>query len=209
MKIVSMELNGYNATALFALCLSPVFAQTSLTELEKSVKDEERVMLTPFEVNEDKDVGFAASSSLAGARLSTPLKDTPIAYSVLTAEFLDAFNITNVAEAAQWTVNSNYTLGDQTGYGYGANAENGAIRIRGVSVNTLTRNFFPYNATSDSYNIDRVDFALGANAVLFGSGGAGGTQNTGTKQANFTRSFETFRAQVGSWGKYRTTADLN
>ena len=47
---------------------------------------------------------FAASSSLAGGRISTALKDTPVAYSVLTAEFLDAFNITNIAEAAQWTV---------------------------------------------------------------------------------------------------------
>lgn len=165
--------------------------------------------LTPFEVKGGKDVGFAASSSLAGGRISTPLKDTPVAYSVLTAEFLEAFNITNVAEAAQWSVNSNFTMGDNTAYGFGGNAEAGAIRIRGISVNAPTRNFFPYNSTSDSFNIDRVDFARGANAILFGAGGAGGTQNTGTKQALTTRNSEQVRLQVGSWNKYRVTADVN
>src|SRR5687767_11402361 len=197
------------SAAVFVMSVCPAVAQTPSAELEKKVQDEERVTLTPFEVRDDRDVGFAASSSLAGGRISTPLKDTPVAYSVITAEFLDAFNITNVAEAANWSVNSNYTLGDQTAYGFGGNADASAIRIRGVSVNAPTRNFFPYNSTSDSFNIDRVDFARGANAILFGAGGAGGTQNTGTKQANFARNFETLRLQVGSWNKYRATADIN
>ena len=176
-----------SAAAAAALCVCTGYAQNTRTETEKKVREEELITLTPFEVRDDHDVGFAASSSLAGGRISTPLKDTPVAFSVLTAEFLDAFNITNIAEAANWSVNSNYTLGDNTAYGYGGNAEASAIRIRGVSVNSPTRNFFPYNSTSDSFNIDRVDFARGANAILFGAGGAGGTQNTGTKQANFSR----------------------
>jgi hypothetical protein len=198
-----------SAAAAAALCVCTGYAQNTRTETEKKVREEELITLTPFEVRDDHDVGFAASSSLAGGRISTPLKDTPVAFSVLTAEFLDAFNITNIAEAANWSVNSNYTLGDNTAYGYGGNAEASAIRIRGVSVNSPTRNFFPYNSTSDSFNIDRVDFARGANAILFGAGGAGGTQNTGTKQANFSRNSETLRVQVGSWNKYRATADIN
>ena len=209
MKTAPASLCRALALAVAALSACPGFAQSVRPEPPPKTPQEDRVLLTPFEVRDEKDVGFAASSSLAGARLSTPLKDTPVAYSVLTAEFLEAFNITNVAEAAQWTVNTNYTLGDSTAYGYGGNAEAGAIRIRGVSANAPTRNFFPYQSTSDSFNIDRVDFARGANAVLFGAGGVGGTQNTGTKQASFGRNFETLRLQVGSWNKYRTTADIN
>ncbi|MBL9211904.1 MAG: TonB-dependent receptor plug domain-containing protein [Opitutaceae bacterium] len=197
------------AAALLPLSICPLVAQTTRSELEKKVAEEQRVTLTPFEVRDEKDTGFAASSSLAGGRISTALKDTPVAYSVLTAEFLDAFNITNVAEAANWSVNTNFTMADGTAYGFGGNAEAGAIRVRGVSVNAPSRNFFPYNVTSDSFNIDRVDFARGANAVLFGSGGAGGTQNTGTKQATTARDFQTVRLQVGSWNKYRATADIN
>ena len=86
----------FNVAVLVALSVCPAFAQSTAprtTELEKTVQNEERITLTPFEVRDDKDTGFAASSSLAGARLSTPLKDTPVAYSVITAEFLDAFNI--------------------------------------------------------------------------------------------------------------------
>lgn len=187
----------------------PLLAQSTTSRPTTSPQEEQRITLTPFEVRDDKDVGFSASSSLAGGRISTALKDTPVAYSVLTSEFLEAFNITNIAEAAQWSVNSNYTTADNTAYGFGGNAEASAVRIRGVTVNAPTRNFFPYNSTSDSFNIDRVDFARGANAILFGAGGAGGTQNTGTKQALTNRNIQQVRVQVGSWNKYRTTADIN
>jgi outer membrane receptor for ferric coprogen and ferric-rhodotorulic acid len=50
----------------------------------------EAVQLSPFTVNTDKDTGFAASSSLAGGRLATDLRDTPASYSVITREFIEA-----------------------------------------------------------------------------------------------------------------------
>ena len=164
--------------------------------------------LDPFTVNADSDVGFVASSSMAGGRINTALKDTPVAFSVITKEFLDAFNITDMTSASNWSTNATYTSGDNTNYGYGGN-ETGQVRIRGISVNAATRNFFPYASVSDSFDLDRIDFARGANSVLFGAGGAGGTQNTGTKQAQTKRSFEEVRIQIGSWNKYRLTADWN
>jgi outer membrane receptor protein involved in Fe transport len=169
---------------------------------------EDAVKLDPFNVNADSDVGFVASSSLAGGRIQTALKDTPVAFSVITKEFLEAFNITSAVEAGNWSTNSTYTPGDNTNPGYGGN-ETGQIRIRGISVNAATRNFFAYPSVADSFNLDRIDFARGANSVLFGSGGAGGTQNTGTKQALTNRAITEVRAQVGSWNKYRFTLDLN
>ncbi|MEN9813050.1 MAG: hypothetical protein RL479_1736, partial [Verrucomicrobiota bacterium] len=44
---------------------------------------EAAVRLSPFEVNTDRDTGFAAASSMAGGRLATDLRDTPVAYSVV------------------------------------------------------------------------------------------------------------------------------
>ena len=111
------------AAVLAPLSVNCLLAQDTRSDLEKKVQEEQRVTLTPFEVRDEKDTGFAASSSLAGGRISTALKDTPVAYSVLTAEFLDAFNITNVAEAANWSVNTNFTMADGTAYGFGGNAE--------------------------------------------------------------------------------------
>ena len=195
------------AGALLGLSVYPAFGQTAPAASAPS-GSESTVKLDPFTVNADSDVGFVASSSLAGGRINTALKDTPVAFSVITKEFLDAFNITDAVSAGNWSTNSTYTAGDQTNFGYGGN-ETGQLRIRGVSVNAATRNFFAYASVSDSFNIDRIDFARGANSVLFGSGGAGGTQNTGTKQALTNRSISVVSAQVGSWNKYRLTTDWN
>jgi outer membrane receptor protein involved in Fe transport len=194
------------SAALLAFSTAALVAQTPAAS---STTTQEAVKLDPFNVTADSDVGFVAASSLVGGRIATPLKDTPVSYSVITKEFLDAFNITNIADSGQWSVNSDYTPGDQTDYGY-AGGSGSRVRIRGLSANTPTRNFFPYNAQAqDSFNIDRVDYARGANAILFGAGGAGGTQNTGTKQAVTSRSFQEARVQVGSWNKMRVTGDVN
>src|SRR5688500_225430 len=40
-------------------------------------KDKETVLLTPFQVSTEKDVGYAASNTLSGGRVDTPLEITP------------------------------------------------------------------------------------------------------------------------------------
>src|SRR3954469_4091758 len=169
--------------------------------------DEGTVKLDPFNVNANSDVGFVATNSLAGGRMTMALKDTPVAYSVLTSEFLDAFNITDAGKASDFSVNTNQYVGD------GLQGTSGnttvVVRIRGQAANQPTRNFFPYNIASDTYNVDRLDFARGANSTLFGAGGSAGTLNTVTKQALTTKTIREVRAQVGSWDRYRMTVDLN
>ena len=66
----------------------------------------EAVMLSPFEVSTERDTGFAAASSLAGGRLAGDLRDTPVAYSVITRDFIDALGITDLQTAAEWTTAS-------------------------------------------------------------------------------------------------------
>lgn len=165
--------------------------------------------LTPFTVNAEKDVGFVAASSLAGGRIATALKDTPVAYSVITAEFLEAFNLTDVAEATQWSVNSSVVDADGTQRAFGTSVGNGGLRTRGIAAGLPTRNFFPYVVTADSYNLDRVDFGRGPNAVLFGAGGVGGTVNSVTKQADPSKAFQSARLQIGSFNRYRFSGDVN
>src|SRR5215217_3811556 len=88
--------------AHFALTVSYMFGQAAPAPSATSTA-EPAVKLDPFQVSADSDVGFVAASSLAGGRIATALKDTPVAYSVITREFIDAFNITDVAQAAEWT----------------------------------------------------------------------------------------------------------
>ena len=156
-----------------------------------------------------KDVGFVAASSLAGGRIATPLKDTPVAYSVITAEFLEALNLTDAVQAAAWTVNSQSDVSDGNNQTLSGNSPISNVRLRATGANAPTRNFFPFFMTPDSYNLDRVDFARGPNAVLFGAGGIGGTVNSVTKQALTDKTVRSGKFQIGSYNKFRLTGDYN
>ncbi len=196
--------------SLFAL--PPLFAQTVAAPAanEKNTA-EDAVVLSPFEVNTSKDEGFVATSALAGGRLNTPLKDTPVAYSVLTSEFLDAFNVTDLTEAVQWSVNTTYNPGNNTDQGFGFSPAIN-ITMRGAAPsesNYPMRNFFPYNFSTDSYALDRFDFARGPNAILFGAAQFGGTPSAVTKQATTAKSIRQIQVQYGSWDHLRATFDVN
>ena len=164
--------------------------------------------LDPFSVSAASDVGFVAASSLAGGRIATALKDTPVAYSVVTKEFLEAFNITDVSQAAQFTTGAYSMDNDGTQRQYGR-TEASQITMRGVKVGQPQVNFFNFQYTADSFNLDRVDFARGPNSVLFGAGGVGGTINSVTKQAITSRQIQEMKLSVGTYNRYRVSFDVN
>jgi outer membrane receptor protein involved in Fe transport len=212
------------AVALLVSCstlalFSPALpAQTA--PAPSAAPQETTVKLDPFSVSADSDVGFVAASSLAGGRIATALKDTPVAYSVLTKEFLEAFNVNDIADAASFSPNVQYQVGDGTAQGFGSggggamNSLTGAateqtMQIRGQNTGAPQRNFFPIGATMDNYNLDRVDVARGPNAVLFGIGNGGGSINANTKQALLGRNLTEVRLQIGSWSRVRATIDVN
>src|SRR5215212_4313643 len=98
-----MKLNLSPAVAwLFLPSLALAQAVTTATtatptqNTAASPASEDAVKLSPFEVNTSRDTGFAAASSMAGGRLASDLRDTPVAYSVVTREFIDALNLTDL-----------------------------------------------------------------------------------------------------------------
>ena len=60
-----------------------------------SAAPEEVVALSPFIVTSDKDTGYAATNTLAGTRLNTPVKDLGASISIYTKDFLDDIGATN------------------------------------------------------------------------------------------------------------------
>jgi outer membrane receptor protein involved in Fe transport len=192
------------ASLLFSMLPASAFAQ-AITPA-KTQASGEVVVLSPFVVNSDKDVGFVATSSLAGGRLAGDLKDTPAAYSVQTREFIDALGLTNLADAATWAVNVTKQPDDGRGEIFG-DLRSG-LTFRGVSAGAQ-RNFFPATGNPDSYNLDRYDYARGPNSILFGTGSLGGTGNVVTKSANPAKSLSEIKAMAGSGDDYRFTADFN
>src|SRR5688572_25185793 len=54
------------------------------------------VVMNPFEVTTNSDVGYAARDTLSGSRLSTALKDVASQIQVMTPEFLKDLAITDL-----------------------------------------------------------------------------------------------------------------
>lgn len=165
--------------------------------------------LTPFEVNTTKDRGYAAGNTLSGGRIDTPLALTPGSISVMTKEFLDDFNITNINDASEWTVGMELESATpnsttDTGATYRA-------RFRGAPSdgNFPTRDGNLNFGIADSYNSERFEFSRGPDATMFGEGGPGGRQGSSSKRARLNSTATTLTGAVDTYGGYRATLDYN
>ena len=96
--------------ALPLLLLTPVaLAQSALADsVQKNAtpESESTIMLSPFQVTTDNDVGYAAANSLSGSRLNTELRNTPAAISVFTKEFLDDIGALSTLGAMEYAMNA-------------------------------------------------------------------------------------------------------
>jgi outer membrane receptor for ferric coprogen and ferric-rhodotorulic acid len=197
--------------AMLTLALSSLaaYAQTASAPAASKPAVDETIVLTPFTVDAQRDVGFVAASALAGGRLATDLKDTPVAYSVLTREFIDALGVSDVTEAAAWTTNASFAKDDGRSTQFGRVGFNDLVTFRGVPANRANINFFPVHFDYDSYNLERFDFARGPNSILFGTGSVGGSANGLYKEARLDKEIRDVSLRVGSWDYYRATFDIN
>src|SRR6201999_797268 len=89
MSALLLALNTTTAGAQTAPAPNPATPASSTSSTEtKTDASEDTILLSPFEVSSSKDEGYAATSSLAGSRLNTQLKDIASPISVVTPQFL-------------------------------------------------------------------------------------------------------------------------
>lgn len=167
---------------LTAVAISPVDAQ------QVAPPPEEVIELSPFTVSSEQDKGYVATSSLAGTRIRTDLKDIASPISVVTREFMQDIGATDAVELLVYTGNTE--AGGLGGNYSGASIGSPAIftgvtrnpqtnnRVRGLARADLTRDYFPTLIVFDSYNTARVEINRGPNATLFGLGSPGGIINS-------------------------------
>src|SRR5437870_4074350 len=76
-------------TVVGLLAVSFAVAQTTppAPNSPKASASDESIVLSPFIVSSEQDTGYAATDSLAGTRLRTPLKDIAASLSVITKDF--------------------------------------------------------------------------------------------------------------------------
>ena len=167
-------------------------------------KGEEPLVLSPFTVDTSRDTGYAASSTLAGTRFNTALRDVAAPVAVLTPEFLKDIGAHTVLEAASFAVS---TERDPSGFDASSNAP-GAARIRGLFVRSNSQDFFNTNFPLDDYNLDQISINRGPNSLLFGIGSPGGLVTGVTKRAGFRDQGSAY-VEVGSHRRLRSVVDLN
>ena len=71
------------------------------------------VKLNPFEVTSDADRGFQSGSVGTTARMKVNLAETPVSYSIINREFIDALGLTDMGDAAAWATNQTFLSQDR------------------------------------------------------------------------------------------------
>jgi len=196
---------GLASTAILAAQTAPA---TPTSAPGATTQKDGKILLTPFEVSTDRDRGYFGGNTLAGGRADTPLKFTPASISVMTKEFLEDFDLTDLNQALAWTVGADAPTGGEFG-AFGGNRFQTSFRGVDGNGNFPVRNGSINYYVADTYNSERYDFSRGPNAALFGDGGPGGLQGSTSKQARVRTRATTVSTRVDSFGGYRATFDTN
>lgn len=219
---------------LFATGSFPLFCRTLLVGLAASLAslaeaqvvpasppaEEPVIELSPFVVNTQRDQGYRATSTLAGTRINSNLRDVAAAVTEITPEFIKDVAAVDINDVLVYTANAestrSFTDAPAQGIGGFADRTSGnsqtANRIRGLNSATLTRNYFisiTQNVGFDAYNIDRLSINRGPNSILFGLGDPSGVVNYTPKVAKLDRDANTVSVRYGSYDDKRATVDFN
>ncbi len=199
----------------FACCIS-LFIAPFLAAQDN--EGDEIFELSPFTVEATEDTGYRATSTLAGTRLRTDLRDVGSAISVITKEFLQDTGVTDNESLLIYTTNTETggVQGNYAGLGGGERLQEGGAmlrpnsnnRVRGLNSADNTRNYMLTDIPWDNYIVDRVDLQRGPNSILFGLGSPSGIINATLTGANFRDSSKA-EFRFGSWGSIRGSVSLN
>ena len=168
------------------------------------------IALSPFEVKAEQDIGYQATNTLAGSRLSTELKTTPAVVGVLTKEFLEDIGATNMESFITWAAGMD--LGDVDD-GVSNVFQSPQVRARSLASHyfSFTKNYFMTYTSTDAYNLARVEVARGPNSLLYGDGALGGMPTSLTKKAEIGlgQNKQSIQVRYSDWGGFRVSADVN
>jgi hypothetical protein len=102
----------------------------------------EVVELSPFVTTAGSEKGYVATSSLAGSRVNTALKDIAAQIDVMTPEFLNDIGATNVDEAVAFSTNNGGPNEQNVGPNNGITTTRAGGRARGFDAITSSADFY-------------------------------------------------------------------
>ena len=157
--------------------------------------------ITITATNENQD-GYKAESQASSTRTNKILRDIPQTINVVSQQQIGDQNIVNMEQATLYIPSVNIQQGE---------GNRDQISIRG---NSSTADFFIDGARDDMqyfrdfYNIEKVEFLNGPNALAFGRGGAGGLVNRVSKFADGIKKRQIILSG-GSFENRRLQTDLS
>src|SRR5690606_2430521 len=98
-----LTMNYPHTSLLACACILVPLSSTFLIAQEEDVDAFE---LSPFAVSGEQDEGYRATSTLAGTRIRTPLRDVGSAVSVLTEEFFQDTGATDAETVLGYSLNT-------------------------------------------------------------------------------------------------------
>jgi hypothetical protein len=173
------------------------------------------IVLSPFVLTADSEVGYMSTSTLAGSRIKTDFKDIASQISVMTPEFLADIGAFTNDDAFLYSINTETgaeLAGTATefygGSGIGNSAPN---RTRGLGGASNTRNFFETDIPNDVYNTGDggLTIASGPNAILFGLGAPAGLADARYNSAQLARAKGRLTFATDANGTRRGALDYN
>ena len=182
-----------------ALGQTPAVAVAPQVSSDTGAGETSPVVLNPFNVNADTDVGYGASATAATSRVLQNYVDIPQTVSVVTSQFLTDFNLQDVREALEYVPNLQFGLTNNAS----------AVQIRGARV---TQTYVDGVAMPAQYTampvdfFDRIEVIKGPSSAAFGLGQPGGIINYVSKTPQGT---EATSLTVGGGGNDNFLARLD
>lgn len=164
----------------------------------KSAADE-TVVLSAFEVSDNKVRGYQATSTSSATRLNTPIVELSKSIQIITRDMLDDLKVSEINAALYYTSAVSYTS-QYSGRVAVRGFENAAVKRNGLG------NYGSDESISDTATIERIEVVKGPSSLLYGSSSPGGVVNYETKKP-LSYHQDSIRFSAGSWDHYRVELD--
>jgi iron complex outermembrane recepter protein len=171
-----------------------------------AVPDEPAILLDPFTVSTENDVGYSSTHSLGASRMNVDLRDTPMSIITLNESFLQDIGLLNTTEALQYVSNA---APNETGL-------NEIFTLRGNIVSGSQRDGLPEpsgpgasvnNSLLDPVFYQRLEIIKGPAGTMYGTQSLGGVVNRVSKAPLFDSDIASLQLTVGDFSMIRAVVD--
>lgn len=164
-----------------------------------SAPNDQIVVLTPFDVRSQADVGYKAANTSAATRMAVPIADLPMSVTVFTEAFIEDQKAYDLYDIVKWAAGVHQDNVSPQGWA--------RYNVRGFSsAAAIQRNGFGSFRFIDTTNIARIEVVKGPASLFYGQLTPGGVINYITKRPENTRSIRV-SAGLGDHGFARAVID--